>query len=1003
MTKASSEMKIPELMVFVRVFCIWFVAIEVFRISYYIGGSVVPHLDHVCLYLKVIGIILALVLCMAYAYKRDTAKYLSLLKQSFRVDLLLIAIIGIWVNVLISHSLGQFHEFIKDYMQGASPWSAPTLLFTLILLLAAPLVRSYRPQNEDVVPQLYFLSDDEIEDKSEDILKSDDQAIDFAKTVLASGAHTGLVFGVDGPWGVGKTSFINLAEKYWEKEGGESVIVFRFEPLRYANDPDLPERFIRDLSLAIQKKVFAPEFRSAASRYSKMLKGKAEFSFFGFKLELEPSNETIDDLLDGIDDVLKRVDRRVIVVVDDLDRLEAKMVNNVLFTVRRTFNLSQATYILCYDTECLVSDQNGQDRNKQNDEERSRAREFLEKFLTVKISLFVDTHELVRFLKTEWRQDERHFQSIPSRTMLQLSSLLSEIAEMLQSDIAAQYIPLVGNLRKIKRFVNSALLVKFGDFDIGSTDFNRRDLVNLMLLHLNYPGLFRNIYREESEGRKGIYSVYRFDDSSKVKFCNHSKYEGEVEKAEPSARFLLGQLFDVKVLEIEDSDDLDEGALSSRACFNEKNSRNLETYLELIVRFRRPELEKTFKLYQRAVERVMREGVSIASIFSRPEFDLHRGEFSHDQFWRVLLSNSNEFTKSVADDAIVTLLEYLPLYSSVDTKNEGLRRQSIYSLIRILDRAGWDKKQGRRLDNSNKSIVEIAERIYGERQYVGRGILQSLASEDRGALGWYDLMLFRLQCSADRLGQIYNVHSALILHENIQAPTSGQQASQLATSGMRIISQKIFQLFKSTYIDKKKNFLHEVDATPSEKFYGNSGKWLVEQFSDSENNYRREDHVLIARTSVKSFVIYQLSNRNKPTGSGVGCGLYDVSGTKDLGGISVAMNKYVFGICFNPLISEENIYTFADYCLYNLSNSFFSMMNDEGYVPTEAGLTSGLDADELKKYWKKFRSRILKKNLYGMDRKVVTHGYIATYAQDLPKVFVVLDEMTKAMRKRSKK
>lgn len=114
------------------------------------------------------------------------------------------------------------------------------------------------------------------------------------------------------------------------------------------------------MSSSIQRKVFAPEFRPAASRYSRLIKGKADFSFLGFKLSLQPTQETVDELLDDIDEVLKRIGRRVIIVIDDLDRLDAIAVNNVLFATRQTFNLSQATYILCYDTEVLVGSQGGE-------------------------------------------------------------------------------------------------------------------------------------------------------------------------------------------------------------------------------------------------------------------------------------------------------------------------------------------------------------------------------------------------------------------------------------------------------------------------------------------------------------------------------------------------------------------------------------------------------------------------------------------------------------------
>jgi hypothetical protein len=410
---------------------------------------------------------------------------------------------------------------------------------------------------------------------------------------------------------VGKTSFINLAERYWAS-AEDRAIVCRFEPLRYAAEPDLADRLIRDLSTAIQRKVFAPEFRPAVSRYSRLIKGKADVSFLGFKLSLEPSQETVDELLDDIDEVLRRIGRRVIIVIDDLDRLDAKTTNNVLFATRRTFKLSQATYVLCYDTEILAGSK----------EEGSRAREFLEKFVTVKLSLFVDSSSIRDFLRRDWQRAENQLGLIPSDTMLKLGAVLNELADILDGDLAAKYLPLVGDLRKVKRFVNAMLLMQLDRSDLGRTDFNKRDLINLMLLHLNYPGLFRRIYAEETEGRCGTFSVRR--EYGKHEFKNSAEFSTLMVEQQGAAGFLLTQLFDVKTLELGVRSDVEEGVLASRACFNQYSFRNLEAYLKLIVRFATPEPRETFVLYQEAVERVQK-GASIASVLTLPDFLLERG------------------------------------------------------------------------------------------------------------------------------------------------------------------------------------------------------------------------------------------------------------------------------------------------------------------------------------------------------------------------------------------
>lgn len=974
MARPSSVMKMPEFLVFVRAFAIGVVGAEVFRLAFYLGEGLALLLYGVGWWAQAGLVAACLLICLTYARKREALTASVRLGRSLRIDLLAAVLIGIWSNVLVAPWLNSGHKLVKQ----SSSQVAPAVLAMLLLVLLSPLVRIYWPRSEKKRPQLYFLADEEIRDRDQDLFASETQAKSFAETVLASGAHSGLVFGIDGPWGVGKTSFINLAERHWSNED-DSTIVFRFEPLRYASEPDLSERFIRDLSAIIQKQVFAPEFRPAASRYSRMLKGKADISFLGFKLSLEPTGETIDELLDDIDEVLKRIGRRVIVVVDDLDRLEAKTVNNVLFTIRRTFKLSQATYILCYDTENLA---NGKDDGE-------RAREFLEKFVTVKLSLFVDSSTIQRFLERDWKREEQSRLLVPSDSMVKLASVLSELADILRGEKAARYMSLVGDLRKVKRFVNAVLLMQIERTDLSKTDFNRRDLVNLMLLHLNYPGLFRHVYVEETEGRSGIFSVKR--KSGNREFSNSEALIGLLECDKGLGGFLLAQLFDVKELGLGASD-VDEPVQRSRACFNQGEHRNLEKYLKLIVRFVTPEPRETFRLYQEAVERV-RRGEKISAVLDEDEFRLADGEHAQDQFWRLVVNQAHDFPPSIAGDAINALVAYLPKYSSVEVFGRGMRTRSIYSILRLLDRVRWGGANGRASSDSLKSRLDIAHRLWGEGEHTGQGLLCRLVEEDRGVLGWNDLMLFRLQCSADRQGQLFNVQAALLLYEDNAASTTGL-LSELAVKGMRRLSQKVFALFRGAFIEQKRNFLAEVDEAPAAMFFGAAEAILKSESANLEAKGQAPlaERIAAARSAVKSFVLYQLSNRQPPVGAGVGCGFYDEVGAEDAGGIAKVMNEYVFDLCFDPQ-KEDGIYHFVDYCLSNLSSAFFSG-DEDGYVPTKAGLLGGLDSLAMGRYWRRHREDFLKRNLPAVERRVVTSNYVATYREDLPRVFVVLDELS---------
>jgi hypothetical protein len=976
MTATKPTMKMPELPVFAKSLAIGFVGAEIWRIAFYLGTNFSLTLSDIPLWAKAVGALIGLLLCLIYSVSRGAHGTAARMVRSLRFDLLIAIGVGIWTNKLTSPWLAKAHAALKN----ADPHWAPAVLLLFGVVLLSPLVQQYWPKSKRTTPQVYFIADEEIGGEQEDLLANKAQAKSFAETILASGAHPGLIFGVDGPWGVGKTSFINLAERCWEK-AEDRVIVCRFEPLRYASEPDLADRLIRDLSAAIQRKAFAPEFRPAASRYSRLIKGKADVSFLGFKLSLEPSEETIDELLDDIDEVLRRIGRRVIIVIDDLDRLDAKTTNSVLFAARRTFKLSQATYVLCYDTEVLAG----------SNEEGSRAREFLEKFVTVKLSLFIDSSRIRDFLRRDWQRSENQLDSIPSDTMLKLGAVLNELANILDGPLAAKYLPLVGDLRKVKRFVNAMLLMQIEKSDLGRTDFNKRDLINLILLNLNYPGLFRRIYAEETEGRKGPFSVGR-EYGTQQGLKNSDEFLALVKNYQGTEGFLLSQLFDVTSLELGDPGTVEEAVLTSRACFNHGPSRNLEAYLKLIVRFATPEPQKTFVLYQQAVQRVQK-GTPVDSVLNTPDFLLKRGEHAHDQFWRVLVNQSRDFPQHVVEDAIDTLVDYIPRYSAINSYDRGMRQRSIYSLLRLLDQAGWGKASGRQLSNTPENVVEIAWRIFGERSYKGKGLLQRIASDDRGVHGWNDLMLFRLHCSEDRQAQLYSLYTALIVDQDGGAATTGF-VNKLALMGMRKLSQQVFALFKQTYIDSRRNFFLDVDNAATEAFLGEALSRPDQQtLSDERSEVPLVQRVSSARSVMKSFVIYHLSNTLPPNGAGIGCGYYDENGVNDGGGIARQMNEYAFGFCFNPSIHEDNVFHFLNHCLSHLSNSFVSGGEDEGYVASRSGLLGGFDLKDMGRYWSQYGEIIRQRVMHVEDRHVVTPNYTASYRENLAGVFKVLDEL----------
>jgi hypothetical protein len=233
-----------------------------------------------------------------------------------------------------------------------------------------------------------------------------------------------------------------------------------------------------------------------------------------------------------------------------------------------------------------------------------------------------------------------------------------------------------------------------------------------------------------------------------------------------------------------------------------------------------------------------------------------------------------------------------------------------------------------------------------------------------------------------------NILRALLSTDDPDAEISGL-ISTVTRQSMRRLSQAVFALFRSDFVIPKRNFLEAVDALSEDDLLGSDAPVLRARIHTASGLGQR---VEATRTAVKSFVLYQLCNRQDATGSGIGCGFYDVDGHGDAAGIAEEMNEYIFDVCFGGDAPDHHLIYFLDFSLGHLTNSFFVLGGEEeGFVPTQEGILSGLDPGAMRRYWQANGDAAKKLALANPERTVVTDHYIAKYADDLQDVFAVLD------------
>ena len=109
MADSKQTMKMPELLVFAKMFVVGLVGAEVSRAAYYLGTPFAFAVDHLEIWVIGSAALAVLAPCLAYALNRGAHAAAVRMSRSFRLDLLIAVCLGAWSNELTMPWLSKFH------------------------------------------------------------------------------------------------------------------------------------------------------------------------------------------------------------------------------------------------------------------------------------------------------------------------------------------------------------------------------------------------------------------------------------------------------------------------------------------------------------------------------------------------------------------------------------------------------------------------------------------------------------------------------------------------------------------------------------------------------------------------------------------------------------------------------------------------------------------------------------------------------------------------------
>lgn len=180
----------------------------------------------------------------------------------------------------------------------------------------------------------------------------------FAASVLRLDASEGLVVGILGPWGSGKTSFVNLARPIFENS---AIPVLDFNPWMFSGAEQLVQSFFSELSAQLKLKPGLAEIGKGLEEYGDIFSNLTWLPVIGSWIErgqdlaklvgsvLQRKKEGVAGQRAKVDKALRELKRPIIVVLDDIDRLNTSEIRDIFRLVRLTANFPNIIYVLAFD------------------------------------------------------------------------------------------------------------------------------------------------------------------------------------------------------------------------------------------------------------------------------------------------------------------------------------------------------------------------------------------------------------------------------------------------------------------------------------------------------------------------------------------------------------------------------------------------------------------------------------------------------------------------------
>jgi len=311
--------------------------------------------------------------------------------------------------------------------------------------------------------------------------------------------------GIEGSWGYGKTSFISLLISNLENS---KFIVVQLSALDDSiisgNRINFYKRLEQDLILKFKDN---DALADALKKYFNLIG-----NYFGSEKDifskLFSNNNDATNLKDNIDSYLRSSNKKLLIVIDDLDRLIPTEVLNLFVFLRSLLNFENSIFIIAYDKE--VIDQ------ILSELKIPKSKNYLTKLIDLEVS------------------PPKYSKNVLINELRELIKKNSDVDQKLLYEAVDEDITLViGNLRDVYRFYYSFLI----NYNKVKGLVNLKDFIKLELIRFYFPSEHIRIYDEKDD-------LFETESNNEgTNFILKKSYAKEDDRYSTEVRILLNKVF----------------------------------------------------------------------------------------------------------------------------------------------------------------------------------------------------------------------------------------------------------------------------------------------------------------------------------------------------------------------------------------------------------------------------------------------------------------------------